>query len=72
MEFPSDMSKDFEKHLKAERREMIRSPKTGQEESIWVTKNRDNHLWDCLVYQIGAALMFQLFDAPPAILTTAP
>jgi phage terminase large subunit GpA-like protein len=65
MEFPSDMSKDFEKHLKAERREMIRSPKTGQEESVWVTKNRDNHLWDCLVYQIAAALMMRLFESLP-------
>ena len=62
LEMPSDLSKSFEKHMKSERREMIRSPKTGQEESVWVTKNRDNHLWDCLVYQVGAALMFRLFD----------
>jgi len=65
IEFPSDLSKTFGKHMKAERREMIRSPKTGQEESVWVTKNRENHLWDCLVYQIAAALMMRLFDSLP-------
>ncbi len=62
MELPSDLSKTFENHCKAERREMMKSPKTGQEYSVWVTRNRKNHLWDCLVYQVGAALIFRLFD----------
>ena len=61
LELPSDLSKSFEYHMRSERREMVRAPKTGQEQSVWVTKNRQNHLWDCLVYQVGAALIFRLF-----------
>jgi hypothetical protein len=48
--------------MRSERREMIRNAKTGEETAIWVTKNRNNHLWDVMVYQVGAALMFRLFD----------
>jgi hypothetical protein len=61
IELPSDLSKTFENHTQAERREMAKSQKTGQEYSVWVTKNRKNHLWDCLVYQVGAALIFGIF-----------
>jgi len=61
IEFPADLSKSFEHHMRSERREMIRVGKTEQEKSVWVTKNRQNHLWDCLVYQVGAALIFRLF-----------
>ena len=64
LEIPSDVSKAFEAHMQAERREMIKSPKTGQEQSVWVCKNRNNHLFDCLTYQVGAALILRLFDAP--------
>jgi len=62
VELPSDLSKTFEAHCQAERREMIRDPRTGQETSVWKTRHRDNHLWDCWVYQVGAALVFRLFD----------
>lgn len=62
MELPGDLSRAFENHMKSERREIIKDGRTGQESSIWVTKHRQNHLWDCLVYQVGAALMFGLFD----------
>lgn len=62
IELPSDLSKTFENHTQAERREIIKAPKTGQESSVWVTKNRKNHLWDCFVYQIGAALIFDIFE----------
>jgi hypothetical protein len=61
LEVPGDVSKAFESHMKSERREIIRNAKTGQESAIWVTRNRQNHLWDCLVYQCGAALVFGLF-----------
>jgi phage terminase large subunit GpA-like protein len=62
IELPADLSRAFEAHMRSERREMIRNAKTGEETAIWVTKNRNNHLWDVMVYQIGAALMFRLFD----------
>jgi hypothetical protein len=62
VELPSDLSKTFEAHCQAERREMIRDTRTGQETSVWKTRHRDNHLWDCWVYQVGAALVFRLFD----------
>lgn len=71
LELPSDLSKAFEAHMKAERREMVKAPKTGQEYSVWVCKNRNNHLWDCLTYQTGAALIFRLFDEIPSVLTLA-
>ncbi len=61
LELPSDLSKTFENHTQAERREIVKAPKTGQESSVWVQKNRQNHLWDCFVYQVGAALIFGLF-----------
>jgi phage terminase large subunit GpA-like protein len=63
VELPGDLSKAFEKHMRAERRETIRNAKTGAESHVWVTKNRQNHLWDTMVYQVGAALVFRLFDA---------
>lgn len=62
LELPADLSKVFENHCRAERREMVRAAKTGQEQSVWVTRNRQNHLWDCLVYQVGAALICRIFD----------
>jgi phage terminase large subunit GpA-like protein len=62
IELPADLSRAFEAHMRSERRELIRNSKTGEETAIWVTKNRNNHLWDVMVYQVGAALMFRLFD----------
>jgi hypothetical protein len=62
IELPGDLSKAFEKHIRAERRETIRNVKTGKESYVWVTRNRQNHLWDAMYYQVGAALIFRLFD----------
>jgi phage terminase large subunit GpA-like protein len=65
LEIPSDVSKAFEQHMRSERREMVKQATTKQEStSVWVCKNRNNHLWDCLVYQVGAALIFGLFQEP--------
>jgi phage terminase large subunit GpA-like protein len=61
LEIPADVSKAFQLHMQAERREMVRAPRTGQETSVWVSKHRENHLWDCLVYSVGAALIFRIF-----------
>lgn len=61
LELPADLSKPFETHMKSERREIMKHAKTGQEFSLWITKNRQNHLWDCMVYQVAAALVFGLF-----------
>lgn len=61
LEIPADVSKTFEQHMRAERREMVRAPRTGQETSVWVARSRENHLWDCLVYSVGAALIFRIF-----------
>ena len=62
LELPGDLSKAFENHMKAERREILKEAKTGQEYSVWITRHRQNHLWDGIVYQVGAALMFRIFD----------
>lgn len=61
LELPADLSKAFQNHCLAERRETVTAAKTGQEESIWVTRHRANHLWDCWVYSVGAALIFGVF-----------
>ena len=63
IELPADLSKAFENHMKCERRTVERHPKTGEEKSIWLRPgSKPNHLWDCMVYQVGAALAFRVFD----------
>ena len=62
LELPADLSKAFEQHMKSERREIMKHAKTGQEYSIWVTRHRQNHLWDTLVYNVAAALVFEMFE----------
>jgi phage terminase large subunit GpA-like protein len=63
VEIPADVSKPFENHMKCERRTMERNPKTGEEKSVWIRPgNKANHLFDCMVYQVGVALAFKVFD----------
>lgn len=63
VELPGDTSKPFENHMKCERRTMEKNPKTGEEKSVWIRPgNKANHLWDCMYYQVGAALVVDLFD----------
>jgi phage terminase large subunit GpA-like protein len=63
IELPADLSKAFENHMKCERRTVERHPKTGEEKSVWLRPgSKPNHLWDCMVYQVGAALAFRVFD----------
>jgi hypothetical protein len=62
LEVPGDVSKAFETHMKSERREVVKHSRTGQETPLWITRNRQNHLWDCLVYQVGCSLVFELFE----------
>jgi phage terminase large subunit GpA-like protein len=61
-ELPSDLSKAYAKHFKAERREEFKQAQTGEPKWIWVQHHKQNHLWDCEAYQIGAALIFGLFE----------
>lgn len=59
----SDVSKAYKKHFKAESRQEVVVGRQKQLKSVWILKNRSaNHLFDCEVYQVGAALMFRLFD----------
>lgn len=63
IEIPADVSKPFENHMKCERRTVEKHPKTGEEKSIWIRPgSKANHLWDTMCYQVGAALMFYVFD----------
>ena len=65
IELPSDLSRMFENHMKCERRTTEKNPKTGEEKSIWTRPgSKANHLWDCMCYQVGAALAFRVFDDP--------
>lgn len=58
----SDVSNAYRKHFKSERAEEFRVGKEQQVKRVWVQKSRSNHLWDCEVYQVGAARMFRLFE----------
>lgn len=63
IEFPADLSKPFENHLKCERCTVEIHPKTGEEKSVWIRPgSKANHLWDGMYYQVGAALAFRVFD----------
>jgi phage terminase large subunit GpA-like protein len=63
IEIPADVSKPFENHMKCERRTVEKHPKTGEEKSVWIRPgSKANHLWDCLCYQVAAALAFRVFD----------
>ena len=58
----SDVSNAYKKHFKAERMEEFQVGREQQVKRVWVNKDRSNHLWDCEVYQVGAARMFRLFE----------
>jgi phage terminase large subunit GpA-like protein len=63
IEIPADVSKPFENHMKCERRSIEKHPKTGEEKVEWIRPGgKANHLWDCMCYQVGAALAFRVFD----------
>lgn len=63
VEFPADLSKPFENHMKCERRTMEKNTKTGEEKSVWKRPgSKANHLFDCMCYQVGAALAVRVFD----------
>jgi hypothetical protein len=46
--------------MQAEVRADLNPPKNGMSR-VWVTKKRANHLWDALVYQVGAAMIRRVF-----------
>lgn len=58
----SDVSNAYRKHFKAERVEEFQIGREQQVKRVWVQKSRNNHLYDCEVYQVGAARMFRLFE----------
>jgi phage terminase large subunit GpA-like protein len=58
----SDVSNAYRKHFKAERMEEFQVGREQQVTRVWVQKSRNNHLFDCEVYQVGAARMFRLFE----------
>lgn len=63
LQLPADLSKPFESHMKCEQRQVEKHPKTGQEKVFWIRpNNRANHLWDCMCYQVAAALMVGVFS----------
>lgn len=63
VEIPADASKAFQNHMKCERRQVERNAKTGEEKAIWVRPgSKANHLWDCMCYQVAAALAMRVFD----------
>ncbi len=63
IEYPADLSKPFESHMKCEVRQVEKHPKTGHEKVFWIRpNNRANHLWDAMCYQVAGALIFGVFS----------
>lgn len=63
IEFPDDLSKPFENHMRCERRIVEKNPETGEEKSRWIRPGgKPNHLFDCLVYAVAAALAFEVTE----------
>ena len=56
-----DMHQSYALQLDSEVREEFLTPKENQSSFRWVRKKRDNHAWDCEVYQTAAALVWKLF-----------
>lgn len=59
-----DVSKAYRRHMKSEVRKEVMVGREKRLQSVWETTDRQNHLWDCECYQVAAAMIFGLFDAP--------
>lgn len=57
----ANIEESYGKQLDSEQREEFLNPQTNQPKSRWVKKKRDNHSWDCEVYQTAAALIWRIF-----------
>jgi len=60
IELPIDVSDNFRNHLKAEVRAETTDGK-GNVTQFWKTLNRNNHLWDCLYYNVAVAYVRGVF-----------
>ena len=56
-----DLHGSYAAQLDSEVREEFLTAKENQSDFRWVRKKRDNHAWDCEVYQVAAALVWRLF-----------
>jgi phage terminase large subunit GpA-like protein len=58
-ESAKDAGPEYEKQMKAESKREVVDPKTRQVRRRWakIKSSFPNHLWDCEVYQVAAALM---------------
>lgn len=62
IELPVDVSENFKNHINAEVRAETVDNK-GNVTQFWKTINRNNHLWDCLYYNVGVAYVRGVFKA---------
>ena len=60
IELPVDVSNNFRSHLQAEVRTITKDSK-GNETHFWKQINRNNHLWDCLYYNVAVAYIKGVF-----------
>jgi len=58
----SDIHPAWFDQIDSEVREEFLTAKENQSDFRWVRKKRDNHAWDCEVYQVAAALVWRLFS----------
>ena len=58
---PNDVPKSYHNHMRAEVKEEAPVGKRQELQATWVTKNRQNHLFDAEYYNVAAALIFGIF-----------
>ena len=58
---PPDVSKTYRKHMAAEVRKEGPKGKSKQIVGYWEQTSRQNHLFDCEVYNTAGALIFGIF-----------
>ena len=56
-----DVSKVYRNHMRAEVRKEGPHGKSKNIVGYWEQKSRQNHLWDCEVYNVAAALVWGIF-----------
>lgn len=62
IKLPLDVSENFRNHMQAEIRTETVDAK-GKVTQFWKTLNRNNHLWDCLYYNVAVAYVKGVFNS---------
>jgi phage terminase large subunit GpA-like protein len=59
---PRDISEEYKRHIECEQKRTVINKETGAEEMMWVPQKKDdNHLFDCLYYNVASAYIMGVF-----------